>query len=231
MLHTFNSFAVQKRGIPMMKTISLLSESVLGNGILKDAIENGFGDELSSFETKSILLNDLREEFDPSCSAAILNLRHWTTYDIQHIIRLRASGFTGQILILAKRSQEEEIQFGMDFENAHFLVKPYEDEQLVETIKHLLFTTAAKRRIFRRYDTHKMAELQIADYESSYCTVKNISRGGALLTFDEEPQVRRGDIVSVGMSLGHRERLQTLNARVARIQDQNVGVEFLRAAI
>jgi len=215
----------------MMKTISLLSESVLGNGILKDAIDTCFDNESSCFETKSILLSDLREKFNPNCDAVLLNLRQWTTYDIQHIIRLRASGFFGQILILAKRSVEEEIQFGMDFENAHFLVKPYEDEQLMAIIKHLLFTSSEKRRIFRRYETHKSAELQIADHDSSFCTVKNISRGGALLAFEEEPLVRRGDIVSVGINLGNRERPQTLNARVARIQDQNVGVEFLRAAI
>ena len=81
-----------------------------------------------------------------------------------------------------------------------------------------------QREYFRKFYGAN-ASLLIEDREYR-CIVKDISKGGAQLSFDASPPVKIGELVDVQIPFTDGERYMRKRAKVKRLNGNNIGIRF-----
>lgn len=81
-----------------------------------------------------------------------------------------------------------------------------------------------QREYFRKfYGANASLMIEQRQY---HCIVKDISRGGAQLSFDGFPPVKIGDLVDVQIPFTNGERHITKRAEVKRLNGNSIGIRF-----
>lgn len=115
------------------------------------------------------------------------------------------------------------------------LEKPFADKDLVGIAQKLIRGDKVNQRIYRRFATNQIANLEVLPTGASYPThIFNLSKGGAFLEAPDDIQFRQGDIVKLDIRLRQINRKHGVHAKVVWThgkaswnKGQSVGVEFL----
>lgn len=168
-------------------------------------------------------------------SLAIMNCTEWTRKEIQAIRELREGEFNGYILVLAKIDPlEAKRELRHLSQNVVFLEKPFETRELHGIIRKMLLSFTVPQQVHRRYPTMQNAEVEISGKSERFSScVRNLSKGGAYLEFNNATPARVGDQVRVTMALTQVNRTYSVPAKVVWAnrsmegQTTAVGVEFM----
>lgn len=163
----------------------------------------------------------------------VLNVNDLTEHDFAEILKTRASGFSGPIIIMTRRSVDLAQREILSTEPTLFLIKPVEIQDVVGLIRKYLVTDKIESQKFPRYKTSEKARIRINPTDETETQVVNLSMGGAHLSFERTPAVRVGDRVHMVMELKQLNRTWVMPAKVVWIRQRGpgagMGVEFVGA--
>jgi hypothetical protein len=87
------------------------------------------------------------------------------------------------------------------------------------------FDQARRRRDERK---HYNAEVYFSLYQKAYtATIKNISRGGALIHTGGMPVISPGELITITIPFTNQTKSVKRNARVMWVDSQYMGVQFI----
>lgn len=168
---------------------------------------------------------------DRLTAAVILNLTEWTAKEMQLLSDLRAAGYIGPILVIAKPDAEGSFAALRDLTGIALLEKPFEPKEVVGIVRKMLHARKVAHQVHRRFNTSQEAELEAVDGKKLMTRVRNLSRGGAFLEFLTPAPIRIGEVVMVRLELDELNRTYTIPAKVvwtsrASGRGAGIGVEF-----
>lgn len=148
-------------------------------------------------------------------AAAIVNVTEWNRNEMSSLVGLRAAGYHGPVLVMAKMTQSQALNSLRVMDSVVFLEKPFEPKDLVGIVRKMLHARAVAQRVFRRFSTDESAEiLSVGKTEVFESRVVNLSKGGAYLESIESMPVQIGDLVRLKVALKDVNRSYTVPSRV-----------------
>lgn len=219
----------------MTQQIFLASRTEEENHILRRKLEP-LAQEFSPLQFISTHLQGLVASVDRNTALVVLNFNEWTGREAVTIDELRAVGFKGAIVLMAKAPLPEVVRELRTLESVVFVEKPFETRDLVGIVRKLLDDRLVAQRIHRRYNTHQEAEVEFASRDEAEKTISrlfNLSKGGAYIEFMTPTPVKVGELIRLKLELKEVNRTYTMPAKVvwAKKQTSNggtgVGIEFV----
>lgn len=219
----------------MTQQIFLASRTEEENHILRRKLEV-LTQEFSPIQFVSTHPQGLVASVDRYTAIVVLNFNEWSGKEAQTIDELRAAGFRGAIVLMAKVSLPEAVRELRSLEGVVFVEKPFEPRDLIGIVRKFLEARMVAQRIHRRYNTSQDAEVEFAgrdDGDKMISRLFNLSKGGAYMEFMTATPVKVGELLRIKLELKEVNRTYTMPAKVVWAKKSTpsggtgIGIEFL----
>jgi hypothetical protein len=152
--------------------------------------------------------------------------------DLESLLALRARGHRGPLLILSRVAVDPEVRTRLGRSATGYLLKPFEGSEFQGLFRKLIVCGSVEHQAHRRFATSEKVRARFArdTAPERWGEVRNLSKGGAFLAFDQQPNVRVGDPVALALELRQLRKTWEIDGRVVWITSSGCGVEFTGAS-
>lgn len=215
-------------------TIVLSSRTEQENYILHKKLDE-LSEQFRGLEFVGVHLQGLASSIERNTAVVVFNLTDWTPRDSMHLDELRAVGYSGPVLVMAKSDSSLALKALRERPSVVFLEKPYELKDLQGIVRKFLLARSVGQQVYRRFTTHQEAAVESREGKRDrfISRVRNISKGGAFLEFLGPASFKVGEVITVTLELKDLQRVYQMPAKVvwtSKISSRaggGMGVAFL----
>jgi Tfp pilus assembly protein PilZ len=195
-----------------MQKILLYTEMGKGASPVGESIERQLSHRVFTANDKASLNNRLR---DKVYNLFIVEVAEANEKTMQFMQELRNEGFHFPILVVASRASFPVQERFNSVPEAHLLLRPFHEKNLVGIVRKLLVSKRVPKQMFRRFNTNQIAQVEALESGSSLLTsMYNLSKGGAYCEFESDENITVGDFIRVKVSIPDTNNQYTFNAKV-----------------
>ena len=156
---------------------------------------------------------------------------------INFVSEIRKSKYSHPIIIVGENIQKQGSRFLGDSGLVHLLNRPLVNNDLLNLCRKLLRNPAIKSQKHPRYKTSLELDIEGLQSGEVYPTkMKNLSKGGAYVEFDESPKFSPGEFLKLTIPADGEILERTLNGKVVWLQKKSLsnskpglGIRFVGA--
>jgi len=216
-----------------MSTVLLQSFSHGEFGEIKEMLTNHMIDVEATYDKKSTI-SYLRFE---TPQLLIIEKRRLEKRDLHYIAEIRNYKYDRPIIIIANETKVSPSLLSKPGSMIHLVDAPVNEKYFLNLVKKLLIKPSLKAQRFKRHTTNVSLDIEsLSNGDMFNSTLVNLSVGGMYCEFNDDPEVKMGDLVRVNFELDEIDKSRTMNGQVVwktkkslRNPNPGLGIKFINA--